>query len=360
LKIYKRQAGEARCGSTLIEVTFSAAILSVLLLALFGVLEREGQLGRSTLAIAVAENRAIELSGRLRRELVGARGKRVRCVLTQPLSAGESGPDSEASVSTTTGFPPAGALLVDSDSLSFERIAYAGLDAGERTFQELARGLGGTAPSSHAVSPAWVLWAGMAVPVEGAPGPNDGTALWSGREIHFRGDGIGFSYRVPVDPDVSVGLPDFLDGLTPAWGAVTRSGPQGALAHNTDGWCVIVYEAQRELTEVELGADLNSDGDKTDVFEEGRLIKLTWDTQDPSVPVHRQALGPACILQERDAPAADLDGDGYEDPLFLWNADTRVLNLRMFILARGLPDRPTTRRVEASIFLRNAFEEVSE
>ena len=144
MRLYKRQAGEARRGSTLIEVTFSAAILSVLLLALFGVLEREGQLGRSTLAIAVAENRAIELSGRLRRELVGARGKRVRCVLTQPLSAGESGPDSEASVSTTTGFPPAGALLVDSDSLSFERIAYAGLDAGERTFQELARGLGGT------------------------------------------------------------------------------------------------------------------------------------------------------------------------------------------------------------------------
>ena len=356
----KRHSPEARRGSTLIEVTFSAAILSVLLLALFGVLEREGQLGRSTLAIAVAENRAIELSGRLRRELVGARGKRVRCVLTAPLSAGESGPDSVATVSTTTGFPPSGTLLVDSDAANFERVAYAGLDASEREFQELARGQGGTAPSSHSVTPSWVLWAGMAVPVVGAPGPNGGTALLDGEEVHFRGDGVGFSYRVPVDPDSSVGLPDFLDGLKPAWGAVTRSGPEGALAPSTSGWCVIVYEARRELTEVELGADLNSDGDEEDVFEEGRLVKITWDTQDPSVPVHRQALGPICILQELDAPAADLDGDGYEDPLFLWDADTRVLNLRMFILARGLPDRPTTRRVEARVFLRNAFEEVSE
>ncbi len=350
----------ARRGSTLIEVTFSAAILSVLLLALFGVLEREGQLGRSTLAVAIAENRAIELSGRLRRELVGARGKRVRCVLTESLSAGESGAGTGVAVSTTTGFPPSGLLLVDSDTANFERVAYAGLDAGEREFKDLTRGQGGTSASAHSATPSWVWWAGMAIPIEGAPGPNDGTAIMDGREVHFRGDGVGFSYRVPVDPDGSVGLPDYLDGLDPAWGAITKSGPAGALAPNTNGWCVIVYEVRDELTELELDADLNNDGDEADVFEQGRLIKITWDTEDPSVPVHRQALGPACILQERDAPAADLDGDGYEDPLFLWDADTRVLSLRMFILARGLPDRPTTRRIEARIFLRNAFEEVSE
>ena len=350
----------ARRGSTLIEVTFSAAILSVLLLALFGVLEREGQLGRSTLAVAIAENRAIELSGRLRRELVGARGKQVRCVLTESLSAGESGAGTGVAVSTTTGFPPSGLLLVDSDTANFERVAYAGLDAGEREFKDLTRGQGGTSASAHSATPSWVWWAGMAIPIEGAPGPNDGTAIMDGREVHFRGDGVGFSYRVPVDPDGSVGLPDYLDGLDPAWGAITKSGPAGALAPNTNGWCVIVYEVRDELTELELDADLNNDGDEADVFEQGRLIKITWDTEDPSVPVHRQALGPACILQERDAPAADLDGDGYEDPLFLWDADTRVLSLRMFILARGLPDRPTTRRIEARIFLRNAFEEVSE
>jgi len=355
-----KHTNRARRGSTLIEVIFSTAILSVLLLALFGVLERESQLGRSTLAVAIAENRAIELSSRLRRELVGARGKRVRCVLTEPLSAGESGADSEVAVSTTTGFPPSGLLLVDSDAANFERIAYAGLDAGEREFKDLSRAQGGTAASAHSATPAWVWWAGMAIPVEGAPGPNDGTALMDGRVVHFRGDGVGFSYRVPVDPDGSVGLPDYLDGLDPAWGAITKSGPAGALAPSTTGWCVIVYEARDELTELELGADLNGDGDESDVFEQGRLIKITWDTLDPSIPVHRQALGPACILQERDAPAADLDGDGYEDPLFLWDADTRVLSLRMFILARGLPDHPTTRRVEARIFLRNAFEEVSE
>jgi hypothetical protein len=97
-----------------------------------------------------------------------------------------------------------------------------------------------------------------------------------------------------------------------------------------------------------------------DTFEVGRLRKFTWDTTDPAIPVHSQSLGAACILQERDAPAADLDGDGYEDPLFLWDADTRILSLRLFILARGLPDRPILRSIEARIFLRNAFDEVSE
>lgn len=155
-------------------------------------------------------------------------------------------------------------------------------------------------------------------------------------------------------------MPDYLDGLDPAWGAVTRSGPDGALAPSTTGWCAIIYEAREELTEVELRADLNSDGDEVDVFELGRLLKLTWDTEDPTIPIHSQALGATCILQERDAPAADIDGDGYEDPLFLWDADTRVLSMRMFVLALGLPDRPTLRRVEARIFLRNAFEEASE
>ena len=350
----------SRRGHTLIEVTFSAAVLSVLLLALFGVLEREGQLGRSTLGIAVAENRAIEIASRLRRELVGARGKRVRCVLTESISAGEAGAGSDIEVSTTTGFPPAGTLLVDSDTAAFERIAYSGLDSTEHEFKDLSRGESGTIPSAHSVSSAWIWWSGMAIPVEGTPGPNDGTASMDGRVVHFRGDGVGFSYRLPVDPDGSVGMPDYLDGLDPAWGAVTRSGPAGALTPSTTGWCVIVFEARNELTETELGADLNKDGDEDDVFEQGRLLKITWDTLDPTIPVHRQALGPACILQERDAPGADLDGDGYEDPLFLWDADTRLLSLRMFILARGLPDRPTTRRVEAKIFLRNAFEEVSE
>jgi len=351
---------KARRGTTLIEVTFSAAILSVLLLALFGVLEREGQLGRSTLSIAIAENRAIELSSRLRRELTGARGKRVRCVLTESIGAGEAGPDSALEVSTTTGFPPSGVLLIDSDTEDYERIGYQMLDADEREFGDLTRGLGGTTPSSHSASPAWIWWVGMAFPVEGAPGPNDGTAWMDGIEVPFRGDGVGFSYRVPVDPDGSVGLPDYLDGLDPAWGAVTRSGPDGALAPSTTGWCAIIYEAREELTEVELHADLNSDGDEVDVFELGRLLKVTWDTEDPTIPIHSQALGATCILQERNAPAADIDGDGYEDPLFLWDADTRILSMRMFVLALGLPDRPTLRRVEARIFLRNAFEEASE
>jgi type II secretory pathway pseudopilin PulG len=350
----------ARSGYTLLEVTFSAAILSIMLLAMFGVLERQTQLGRSTLATAIAENRAIEITSALRRELVGARAKRVRCILTTSLNAGASGPGSLALVSTTTGFPPTGRLLFDADTADFERIGYQFLDADELQFGDLTRGLGSTGATAHTSSAAWVWWAGMATPIAGVPGPNDGTAWVNGAEVPFRGDGLGFSYRVPVDADGTGGMPDYLDGLEPAWGAITESGPAGSLAPNTSGWCVIVYEAREEISEASLGADLNSDGDQMDTFEIGRLRKFTWDTTDPAIPVHSQSLGAACILQERDAPAADLDGDGYEDPLFLWDADTRILSLRLFILARGLPDRPILRSIEARIFLRNAFDEVSE
>ena len=355
-----RTTKQTRAGSTLIEVTFSTAILSVLLLSIFGVLERQGQLGRATLTTAITENRAIELASRLRRELVSARGKRVRCVLTAPVSAGASGPGSSLQVSTTTGFPPYGTLLVDSGTASVERIGYESLDLDEREFRGLTRSLGGTNDSSHSVTSEWIWWSGMACPVEGSAGTEGGTAWQNGREIQFRGDGLGFSYRVPVDLDGDVGMPDYLNGLEPAWGAITRSGVDGALTPNGTGWCAIVFEASSEVNEAELNDDINQDGDEVDVFEIGRLVKLTWDTIDPLIPVHRQALGPACILQERDAPAADLDGDGYEDPLFLWDADTRVLNVRLFLLARGLPDQPTIRRIEVCVFLRNAFEEVSE
>jgi type II secretory pathway pseudopilin PulG len=347
-------------GSTLIEVTFSTAILSVLLLSIFGVLERQGQLGTATLSTAITENRAIELASRLRRELVSARGKRVRCVLTAPLSAGASGSGSVLEVSTTTGFPPTGTLLVDAGTGSFERIEYASLDLDEREFGELSRGLGGTIASSHSVTSEWIWWSGMACPVEGVAGVDQGTAWLNGREVPFRGDGLGFSYRVPVDLDGGVGMPDYLDGLEPAWGAITRSGPDGALAPNGSGWCAISYEPNSEITEVEFGSDINKDGDESDIFEIGRLVKHTWDTLDPLVPVHRQALGPSCILQERDAPGADLNGDGYEDPLFLWDADTRILSVRLFLFARGLPDQPTIRIIDVRVFLRNAFEEVSE
>ena len=120
-----------------------------------------------------------------------------------------------------------------------------------------------------------------------------------GIEVPFRGDGVGFSYRVPVDPDGSVGLPDYLDGLDPAWGAVTRSGPAGALTPSTTGWCVIVFEARNELTETELGADLNKDGDEDDVFEQGRLLKITWDTLDPTVPAGILPVTVALSYRER-------------------------------------------------------------
>jgi hypothetical protein len=59
------------------------------------------------------------------------------------------------------------------------------------------------------------------------------------------------------------------------------------------------------------------------------------------------------VLQERCNRGGDLDGDGFDDPLFLWDPMARRLHVRIFVLGNGVEEMPLVRRVESVIYLRN-------
>ena len=107
------------------------------------------------------------------------------------------------------------------------------------------------------------------------------------------------------------------------------------------------------MSEADVHRDLNGDGDRTDTFELGQIRARAWDTANPAVPASDIGLGPPVILQELCAHGRDLDGDGYDDPIFLWNPAEGRLHVRLFVLGRSKGEVPAVRKVETTIYLRN-------
>lgn len=331
-----------RAGFTLVETLVAASILGAVLLACFTMLTHDAEVSRSTLGIAVAETRAQSMVHGLERELADARGESPRATLVQALGAGETG---TARVSATLGFPPASYLLLSRGSGHVERALYRSIV--DDRFLELERGAMETEAANHAQDTE-VLWGGLAEPIalQTSPPVNlwDGRARIGARVVFYRGDGTGFSYRTPTDP---AGGLDFLDGDDLRWGSTVRGAPLA------DGWTALVFEPRDEYVEARTGDDLNRDGDRDDVFDVGQVRRRTWSTLAPGNPGDDVGLGPVCILQERGAPGADLDGDGFQDPMFLWDAGRRELSIRLFVLGRSREDAPIVRKVETVVFLRN-------
>jgi hypothetical protein len=82
----------------------------------------------------------------------------------------------------------------------------------------------------------------------------------------------------------------------------------------------------------------------------------SWDATTPATDYIDVALGPPIVLQERCAWGGDLDGDGFEDPIFLWDREGGRLRARLFIMAAARKNVPQVRRVESTLFLRNGAE----
>ncbi len=330
----------------------ATSILVVILLSVFAVIERDSSLARSTLGITVAEMRAQQMLRRLQGDLADARGENPIASITASLGAADT---DALTVDWTLGFPDQGTLLLGRGTQNEERIRYSGLSADRTQFLGLERGADCTAGATHAAGEE-LLWAGLAEPLALQQNPPaetfDGIANEPSGPVFFRGDGTGFSYRVPVDPDGNV-PPNYLDGDELRWGAWIRSGPGGALAPSTDGWSAVVFVPVYEVREDETGDDINGDGDAEDVFDVGQIRRRNWSTADPNVPVFDLGLGPTAVLQEQCAYGSDLDGDGFDDPIFLWDRERRRLHVRLFILGRSVQNQPIVRRVESLIFLRN-------
>jgi hypothetical protein len=328
---------------SIVEITITSAILVVVLFATFGIMQRDSELSKATIGIQIAETRAQQMLYELQSELADARGERPIASVAESLeSAGTT-----LVVDDTLGFPDQGVLVLARGTETEERIAYTGLEAGRTQFLELARGEQCTDAASHPIGTP-VLWSGLAEPLALQEDPPadafDGIARIFGREIFFRGDGTGFSYRVPTDPEGGI---DYLQGDDLQWGADVEGEPR------LSGWTALYFAPRYAYFESATGDDLNGDGDVADAFDVGQIRRRSWDTADPNARPLDLGLGPTVVLQEQCAFGSDLDADGFEDPIFLWDSVSRQLHVRLFIIGQSIQSMPVVRSVETTIFLRN-------
>jgi hypothetical protein len=179
------------------------------------------------------------------------------------------------------------------------------------------------------------------------PAAADGIALEDSGPIYYRGTGTGFSYRVPVDPD---GKSKFLIEDEITWGGTVRA-PD--LDEAVDGWSAIYFEPRLLLRRGHAqGRREQRRRHERRVrrrpAQEGRLERGAARQKPFSV-----ALGPMNVLQERCHPGSDLDHDGFEDPMFLWDSKFNALHVRLFLIGLSDAEAPVTRKVESVMYLRN-------
>jgi hypothetical protein len=330
-------------GYSLLEVVIAAFLFSVVVLGSIGLLVRSTRLSESTAGVVSEQTRVQELLSRLEQELSYANGGEAKTVLAADFASGAT---TSIQVESTVGFPDRGVLLIGRGTASEERVRYAALGDDTKSFLVLTRGDQCTEPAAHAAGDA-VFWVGLAEPIElqedPPPAAWDGLVQAAGAATFFRGDGAGFTFRVPTDPS---GGTSYLSDGELQWGAVVGGEP------TLDGWSALYFEPGALLSEPAAGADVNGDGDEADVFDVGSVRLRSWDAADPLAAPTDVGLVPAMVLQERCNWGGDLDGDGFADPLFLWDGAARSLQVRLFVVHASTTP-PTVRVAETLIFLRN-------
>ncbi len=339
-------ARRSRSAFTLVEAVFAATLVSVVIMGSIMLLSHEMDVSKGSISVQVAQNQAQTLIYAMEKELSNAKGERPVATLTSALGAGAGG---SVVLDSSAGFPPAGMLTIDRGTNHSEHISYTTLAADGSTITGLTRAVQGSSASSHAQN-AEVLWSGLAelLALTGTPPADlyDGQALESAGPTYFRGDGTGISYRMPTDPS---GGHDFFANGQLQWGATVGQAPL------LTGWCAMYFVPVTTFSEAQSGVDINHDGDRTDVFDIGQIHRRRWSTANPGSPDSKDvAIGPSVVLQERNRYGSDLDGDGFADPIFLWDPVSGRLHLRLFVMGRNQQGWPTVRRVESMVFLRNS------
>lgn len=337
-----------RAGFTLVELAVSLAILAGLMGFLTVHLHQEARGMRELQALSNQERVVNELLAKVESHLDFAQGVVPAASLASALPANE---DFVVDVDETDGFPDLGILLIDAGTAQEERVRYGDLDPAAGALLELERGAQGGAARAHA-SGAPVLWAGAATALEDQLAPAAGTFDGRSREllgdVFYRGDGTGFSYRVPVDP---AGGTDFLTAVGVRWGATIGGTP------TEDGRACIHFAPVAVVTEADRAFDFNRDGDLDDTFDVGQLRQRAWNAIDDAATSSDVALCPPIILQERDAWGSDLDADGFEDPIFLWTPRSSRLRVRLFAIVGAVHSTQVVKQFETVLHLRNGAAE---
>lgn len=335
----------AAAAFTLVEIAVTLTLLSFVILASMALIHHDRGLSGQILHSSQIELAGQNLLLSLEHEVANAYGERP--IAVAPLGLGAA--VKTLQLDSTLGFPPVGTVVIDRGKANEERIDYAALGPGKIVLDQLVRGVQCTEKAPHGAQ-AEVLWTGLAEPLaqkDPPPSPSsyDGVAMETSGPVYFRGDGTGFSYRVPVGPS---GEKDDRIGHELKRGAEVPGG--GA---TLDGWNAIYFKPRITFDESVHGNDVNGDGDVADTFDIGQLRRVTWDTSDSAAPVYDVGIGPATVLQERCNYGGDLDGDGFDDPLFLWDSTTNELHVRLHLISTSRADEPIVRRLESVMFLRN-------
>jgi len=341
--MHPARTGGSRSGMTLIELMIALVVLSLVMTGMLGSMQREAAVLSDMTNTTARERTAAEMLGRFESLLEYAAGATPSAFLAGNMGMGETG---EISVDSVEGFPPFGVLQIEPGTAWEERVEYADFNPGANKFTTLTPGARCTGANGHAAGLP-VLWAdlGLALDNQVAP-PAD---QWDGRldtdigPVFFRGDATAFSFRIPTDPG---GKGEYFDANGIKWGAAVDG------IDTLDGWAALRYDAVLELREDEEGRDLNRDGDVLDVFDLGRIELVTWDFVAGGDPT-RVRLCPPIVMQERCNEGGDLDGDGFDDPLFIWIPAEGRLEIRMFLALGTVNGRQIIRRINSTIHLRN-------
>lgn len=344
MRALPRTSRARRAGLTLLEVIIAAAIFSVLMVTATLNVHRDGQALRSLARRTHLESKAHEMLENIQARLEFAQGTTPQAWLQADLNAGET---NTIEVDSTAGFPDAGTLLLQPGTANVERIDYVNLNPLGTQFLTLSRGVQCTDGSGHDDG-TLARWAGMAEAIEDQIAPPasffDGVSQEMFGQVFYRGDGYGFSFRVPTDPS---GNMEFFDGTGAIqWGATVNDTPL------LTGWSAVYFDPVALVSEAARGFDLNEDGDTLDSFDLGRIRLRTWDTAAPDTFTDF-VLCPPMILQEQCNWGGDLDNDGFQDPMFLWDPGSGRLRIRLFLLVSTQIEVPEVRTVEHAMFLRN-------
>ena len=328
-------------GLSIVEVILAAAILIVILGSVLGTLMSQAGQVVEQAGTSHARGTLAGVLDRLEQELAYAQAGSPSAWLSVDLAPG----DDTIAVGATQAFPDQGVLVVGYGTLSEERVEYATNDAGASAFADVVRG---NPQHFHGEGASVVLARhGQALPL--GPGGEDppafdGIAAEIEGPTHFRGDGTVFVFRAPT---AAGGGSDFMAGGELSLGATIRG------QASVTGWSAFYFEPVAALVEANRGLDVNRDGDRADVFDLGRLRWRSWDGADPGAGASDVALSPAMVLQERGNWGADLDGDGFQDPLFLWNPDVASVHVRLTAVAGRTGGRTLLERKEMEVHLRN-------
>ena len=339
-----RPTTQRLAGFTLVEMMIALSIVSIIMLATMASLQREATSISELQRLSYSERLIQDLFTKIEQRLDFGQGLNPTSSLTSGINAGSTG---SLALQDPLGFPYEGTVIIEPGTASEERIEYANLVPGTSELVTLTRGANGTTPTSHP-SNSLIVWEGAAYPTDDqlspAPGTFDGQTNDMRGPVFFRGDGVGFTYRRPIDP-ARTGT--FIDSGGIRWGATIGG------ADSIDGCACLVFSPIAVITEAQRNFDINSDGDMDDTFDLGGITDLAWNTSDPTLGTSSLELVSPILLQERDNYASDMDGDGLDDPMFLWSPESGRLRIRMFALLGDVNSRDIVKRFETVLYLRN-------